>query len=138
MTSDTEAIHELVSLFACRLLARDIDGLMALMTDDVVFMPTSGGGPVEPAYVGAPAVRRLLEHLVDAMDIGITPTVAEVEVLGDVAWARDTYVETTHVHDGPTLDITGAEMMILRRVDDSWRFARYIFSIASSRARATR
>lgn len=135
-TNDAAAIRSLVESLACRMLQRDVDGIMDLMTDDVVVMPTSERGVVEPAYTGAAAVRGMFERLVGAMDVGITPTVAEVEVLGDFAWARDTYVETTHVHDGPTVDVTGAQVMILRRVDGTWRVARYIFTIASSRVRA--
>ncbi len=44
-------------------------------------------------------------------------------------------VEATTITNGPTLEITGSELMILRRTDAGWKFARYIFSIASNTPR---
>ena len=127
MNDDAE-IRELISTLARRMRARDVSAIMDLMTDDIVFMPTSTNDHVVPAYVGFDDVRGMFEQLMSTLEIEIRQAIAEIEVCGDVAWVRDTYTETTRVDGGPTLHICGAEMMVLRRVDGSWRFARYIFS----------
>lgn len=100
----------------------DVEGWVALFTDDAVYMPpnapavTSRDGLIEVARAG----------FSNRASIDIEP--AEIEVCGDWAFARSTVTGTVTLRDsGEVIPIDLKQIAIYRRMgEDGWKIARMI------------
>ncbi len=105
------------------LQASDVDRLLELVTDDVVFLP-----PGTPALHGKPAVEALYQSLFSLYRIEQEASSDELIVAGD--WAVDIGHETTRIvplAEGEPVTLQGKGVAVLRRGSDGhWRFARAI------------
>jgi uncharacterized protein (TIGR02246 family) len=109
--------------------AGDLDRIMALWSDDAVFMPTD-----EPTIFGRAAIRGHLEEILDQIPGTVALSLEETRVLGD--WAFDRGVETITM--GP--DAAGRQVtmrikylcLLQRQKDGAWKFARYIYNYEES------
>jgi ketosteroid isomerase-like protein len=101
--------------------SNDLDAILAVLTDDVVFMP-----PGSPRLVGKPAVRSWAGGYLDAYASQWDKTMIEFVVMGD--WAFEQYAYTsTEIPRGGGLEVrdTGKGLIIYRRdADGTWRVAR--------------
>ncbi|MCA9291865.1 MAG: nuclear transport factor 2 family protein, partial [Phycisphaerales bacterium] len=75
--------------------ANDVDAVMAMLTDDVVFM-----APHEPRLVGKAAVRPWAEGYLAAYTIHWTKTTLEFVVSGDWAFEQYAYESADVPRDG--------------------------------------
>jgi len=119
MSEDERAIREVVETWMDATRRDDIDMVLDLMTDDVLFM-TPGREPFGKAEFKANS-----EALSDARVDG-RAEVREVEVLGDRAWIRN-HIEVTMTPPGGTKPVrrSGYTLTILRKCEDGrWRLAR--------------
>src|SRR3954463_7612997 len=81
---DVAAIESLTKDFPNRLVRREFDALVALYTEDAVFMP-----PHHPAVHGRAAVKTWMAALPELTDFALT--VDRVDGRADLAYVRGTY-----------------------------------------------
>jgi ketosteroid isomerase-like protein len=119
---DVARIRALTDEWVVLSLARDWDGLMALMTDDVVFLP-----PDAPIVVGRLAVRAFLDGLPAITALAATMIAAEGEP--GLAWARGSFTITIDATPGERKSLAGNWAAAYRkRADHSWRCASITWS----------
>ena len=115
---DERAIRDLVETWMEASRAGDVETVLGLMTDDVLFMTPSG----QP--FGKEAFRATSESMRDLRMDG-RAEVREIQVLGDWAWIRNHIDLTLTPPEGEPLQRSGYTLTILRKGDDGrWRLFR--------------
>lgn len=117
---DERAILELVQTWMTATKAGDIQTVLSLMTDDVVFM-TPGNEPF-----GKDVFATTAEQMKDALQVlEGTNEIQEIQVLGDWAYLRGHIEITMTTPDSPTpIHRSGYTLTILRKEPDRrWRIA---------------
>jgi uncharacterized protein (TIGR02246 family) len=118
MSDDETAIREVVEQWMAASKAGDLDTVMNLMTDDVIFM-TPGREPF-----GKNAFRAQSEGM-SGVQMDGRAEVHEIEVLGDQAWIRNHIDLTITPAQGEPEHRSGYALTILKKGDDGrWRLAR--------------
>lgn len=121
MADDERAIRELIQTWMAATKAGDIQTVLSLMTDDVVFM-TPGNEPF-----GKEAFATAAEKMKDALQVlEGTNEIREIQLLGDWAYLR-AYIEITMTTPGSPTPVhrSGYTLTILRKeADGRWRIAR--------------
>ena len=116
--ADLQRIDRLREEFLVLNRAKDAAGVANLHADDVVLM-----APNSEAVVGRDALQALLQRSYDSPDeTSVDFSSEEVEVLGEWAFARGTYVQTGPADSGKYLQI------LKRQPDGSWKYARNMWS----------
>ena len=123
MTDDEQAIRELVSTWMKASEARDINTVLSLMADDVIFM-VPGRAPF-----GKEEFRAASEEMKNVR-LAVTSDIREIKVLGDLAYIRN-YIEITVTPpDGTLTQRRGYTLSILRKQSDGkwalWRDANLV------------
>ena len=117
MTDDERAIRELVEDWMAASKAGDTDAVLALMTDDVLFL-TPGREPF-----GKEEFRAQSEALKNVTMDG-RAEVREIEVHGDLAWMRN-HIDLTVTAEGQPKERSGYTLTILKKDSDGhWRLFR--------------
>lgn len=118
MSEDERAIRALISTWMTASQAGDMDTVLGLMTDDVVFM-TPGREPFGKQAFAAASQGMQSVRMQGGTDI------RELQVLGGWAYVR-TYIEVTMTPPGgQPVRRTGYTLTILRKESDGrWRLAR--------------
>ena len=120
MRTDEQQIRDLVAKWLAASKAGDIDTVLGLMTDDVVFL-VPGRAPMHRQEFAA----------LSRMPAGSTPPqidarseIQEIEVSGDVAfmWTRLSMVVTPP--GGQPMERAGHTLSLLKRVGGRWLLAR--------------
>jgi uncharacterized protein (TIGR02246 family) len=121
VTSDEEQIRELVATWMAATRAGDVDTLLGLMTDDVVFL-VAGKPPMRKSEFAA-AARAQAGGAAPKFDG--TSDIQEITVSGDWAfmWSRLTVVATPPGAGAPTTR-AGHTLTVLHREGGRWRLAR--------------
>lgn len=101
MATPVAALNQLNLAFADRFNARDLNGLMALNVDDVVFVPAPG-----QAVQGEAAVRGALEQFL-GLNLPITMTVRHVFQNGNTGLAVADWTITGTGPDGSEMALAG-------------------------------
>lgn len=117
-SSDPQRAHE---AYTAAINSNDLESLMAMFTDDIVFL-----SPNEPSVAGKPAVRAWCAAYLKAFKIHWDKTVSEFIVAGDWAFERYAYKQSDRAvaHGAPVTD-TGKGLIIYHRDSDGrWRVAR--------------
>jgi uncharacterized protein (TIGR02246 family) len=118
MNADERAIRELVTKWMVASEAGDLDTVLGLMTDDVVFM-VPGRAPFGKD-VFADAARKMKDVRMQG-----TSDIKEIEVLGDWAWVRNHITVTMTPPGGPPAKRSGYTLTILKKQPDGrWLLAR--------------
>lgn len=120
---DLDAIKRLDEEWGVAVRAKDIDRILDLITEDVVFMPANS-----PSVSGKAAVREIYQDFLAKFSVEQTFHPQEIPVAGDWAfsWGNDMLI-LTPVSGGPPIQVEGGGMSIMRREPDgSWKFARGI------------
>jgi uncharacterized protein (TIGR02246 family) len=120
-TSDEQQIRDLVSTWMQATQAGDVDTVLGLMTDDVVFLvpgrpPMDKAGFADAAHAQAAGEAPSFEGRSD---------IQEIQVAGDWAfmWTRLSVVATPP--DGaPPVERAGHTLTVLRREAGRWKLAR--------------
>lgn len=125
MQADERAVHDAHTTWIAAVNAGDLDRLLALMTDDVVFV-NPGQAPSGRAQfpVGFTAAHR--QSL-----IVCTSELQDVVVTGDVAYtvSRDALTVTPRA-GGATQAFAGDRLTIYRKRDGRWLLARAAHTVA--------
>jgi uncharacterized protein (TIGR02246 family) len=118
MTNDEHAIRELVATWMTASQAGDVDTVLGLMTDDVVFM-VPGREPF-----GKEAFAAASKGMKDVRMEG-SNDIRELVVLGDIAYLRNHIAITMTPPGGEPVRRAGYTLTILRKGPDGrWRLAR--------------
>jgi uncharacterized protein (TIGR02246 family) len=121
MPSDEQSVRDLVALWHSATNAGDIDTVLALMTDDVVFL-VAGRPPMRGRSLFESGLRKLLTtHRIESAG-----DVREVEVSGDLAycWSELKVSVVPRAGGDPTTRSGSALSILRRRVDGRWAVAR--------------
>ncbi|HXD32222.1 MAG TPA: SgcJ/EcaC family oxidoreductase [Pyrinomonadaceae bacterium] len=118
MQSDEQAIRQLVEDWLEASKKNDLDTILSLMTDDVVFM-VPGKEPF-----GKEAFAATSEKMKASLVEGISD-IKEIEVVGDWAWMRNFLTVKISTPDGNTSSRSGYVLTILRKgAEGNWAIAR--------------
>ena len=118
MNDDERAIRELVTTWMTASQAGDIDTVLGLMTDDVVFM-VPGREPFGKEAFAAASRDMTGVRMEGNSDI------RELVVLGDIAYLRNHIAMTITPPSGTPVRRAGYTLTILRKGQDGrWRLAR--------------
>ena len=118
MTDDERAIRDLVATWMSASKAGDVQTVLSLMADDVVFM-VAGREPFgKEAFAAA---SRSMKNI----KLEGTSDIRELQVLGDWAWLRNYLTLRMTLPDGKTMRRAGWTLTILRKQPDGkWVLAR--------------
>lgn len=123
--ADLAAINNVLNKEVAAINAGDIEGLMAITTDDIVLMPSN-----EPARVGKEACRSWSQDFFAQFSAQYAASSEEVVVAGD--WAFQRYSDTitlTPVAGGEPMELQSKGIHIYQRQPDgSWKVARDIWN----------
>jgi uncharacterized protein (TIGR02246 family) len=117
MNSDEKAIRDLVNRWHTATTAGDIDTVLSLVADDVIFL-SAGNSPMQGRDSFGGALRgvlqqRRIESAGDVQEIGISGALA-------YCWANLT-VRVTPLSGGDSVVRSGSAISILRKqIDGSW------------------
>jgi len=123
---DTTAIARQVhEAYVAAINSNNLDSLLAMFTDDVVYL-----SPHEPAVVGKAAVRPWGEAYLKAYKIHWDKTTEDFIISGDWAFERYSYKEFDIPQGGgPQLEDTGKGLNVYHHdADGTWRVARDAWS----------
>jgi len=117
-------IETLIEKYQQALNANDIDTILDLYGRDPVFMPQHA-----PAMIGREAVRAAYKNVFDTIKLNIAFSIHEVEVLGDVAWARTSSAGRTRILAADVEVKEGNnELFVFRKEGGEWKIHRYLFA----------
>lgn len=121
MQNDEEQIRQLVTTWMAASKSGDVDTVLSLMADDVVFL-VPGREPMRKAEFEA-AARAQATHTAPAFDG--TSDIQELQVVGDWAfmWAR-LRVTATPPDGSPPTDRAGHTLTVFHKQDNKWLLAR--------------
>jgi uncharacterized protein (TIGR02246 family) len=118
MTTDEQAIRELVETWMAASRSGNVAAILNLMTDDAVFM-TAGQEPFGKAAFAAAS-----EDLGDVAMEG-TNEIVELKLLGDWAFIRNRIDIIVTPSGGASMRRSGYTLTLLRKeADGQWRLAR--------------
>src|SRR5262249_52538971 len=117
MTDDEKAIREVVKRWMEASRAGDIDAVLSLMTDDVVFL-TPGREPFGKAAFAAQS------GAMKDVRIDGTVDILELQISGDWAWTRNRIAVAITPPSGQTANRSGYTLTIFRKSDGRWLLAR--------------
>jgi uncharacterized protein (TIGR02246 family) len=118
--SDEQQIRALVAAWMHATRVGDVDRVLDLMTDDVVFL-VPGRAPMRKPEFAAIA-RAQAAGAAPAMDA--TSEIMEVQVLGDWAFMWTHLSVRATMPDGHRTARAGHTLTVLRKQDRKWRIAR--------------
>ena len=118
--NDEEQIRELVSTWMAATKSGDVENVLSLMSDDVVFL-MPGQPPMRKADFAAAA---RVQAQTDASTFDGTSEIQDITVVGDWAfmWMKLTVVVTTH--GGPSMKRAGHTLSVLKKHNGRWVLAR--------------
>ena len=120
-SADDAAAHRAHAAYVEAINSNDVECMLAVLTDDVVFM-----APGSPVMVGKEALRPWLQGYVDWCETHWEKPVREFVVNGDWAYERYDWISTDTPRDGsPVVRDTGWGLLLYHRDPDGvWRVAR--------------
>jgi uncharacterized protein (TIGR02246 family) len=121
MNTDEHAIRDLVARWHSATAAGDVDTVLGLMTDDVVFLVAG-----RPPMRGRDAFERGLSGLLAQHRIESSGEIKEIGISGSLAYCwSELSVRVTPISGGNATTRAGDALSILRKqADGSWRVAR--------------
>lgn len=121
MNPDEQAIRNLVALWHSATAAGDVDTVLNLMADDVVFLVAG-----QPPMTGRATFEKGLRGLLTSHRIDSTGDVQEVVVSGDLAYCWTVLnVRIAPKAGGAAVVRAGSALSVLRRqADGAWRVVR--------------
>ena len=126
-THDQAQIAALFDRYETALNTSDVDAILELYAPDGVFMPSSA-----PTAEGAAQVRAAYEFVFSTIQLAIRFSIDEVEVHGDLAFARTGSKGTVRIlADGTSGPEENRELFVLEKHHGEWKIARYMFNKTS-------
>lgn len=124
MDNEKAAIEQLLFTYRDALNASSTDKVLPLYTANGVFMPSNA-----PTSVGQDQVKGAYDFVFNSIQLKIEFFIDEIEVHGDIAFARTTSKGTTLIHaTGETVPEENRELFVLQKENGQWKIARYMFN----------
>ena len=121
---ENQAIEKLLKSYETALNASDTEAIVKLYASDGVFMPSEA-----PTSVGTEQVRGAYNFVFSQIKLNIEFFTDEIEVAGDMAFARTVSRGTTDVLAAEiNVPEENRELFVFKKVDGEWKIARYIFN----------
>ncbi len=121
---DRNAIEATITNYWAALNASDVEGVLALYTEDGVFIATEG-----PTVVGKRLIRAAYEQIFDTIKPDIAFTMDEIVQIGNFAFARTFSMgEVTVLVGDLTLPEKHREYFVLEKTGDEWKIAQFLFN----------
>ena len=95
----------------------DVDGLVGLFTSDAMRLDEGG-----PPAIGEEAIRAGFEATFDGVSVDASNPVEEIQVSGNWAFARGTYLDRSTNASGETTEDEGKWLSIFRETADGWKY----------------
>lgn len=114
---DEQAIRDLVDTWLAASKAGDVENVLKLMSDDVIFM-VPGREPFGKREFAANSAA------MKDLKFEFASTIQEIKVLGDWAWMRNHLKVKAIQRDGKANVSSGYTLTILRRENDKWVLTR--------------
>jgi len=125
MTTDEQAIRDLVTTWLAATKAHDTATVLRLAADDVVFL-TAGNPPLRKAeFAAAQAAQR--DWSIDAR-----ADIQEISVHGDIAWTWTQLTVVVTQKSGAPITRSGPALTVLRKEAHGWVIARDANMLAPS------
>jgi len=123
MPNDRESIERRRQEWIAAVNARDVDGYLDLLTDDVVWLP-----PGQPAISGNQAFASWVGQFFERFSYEFVITEPEVRVAGNWAVERGAFqTKLTSLNDGQAGQHAGRYLVLWRKEGDgAWRIERYV------------
>jgi uncharacterized protein (TIGR02246 family) len=113
--------------YAAALAANDVEALVALYTDNGVFIR-----PEMAPAVGRDALREAYRGAFAALKVNLKFTIQEVEVAGDMAWLRGTSTGRIKVlATGVESPDSYHQLIVFRREAAGWKIRSYLYAPAN-------
>jgi uncharacterized protein (TIGR02246 family) len=123
-STENAAIETLLFSYEKALNASDVPAVLALYAKDGVFMPSEA-----PTAAGHDAVEQAYRFVFSQIKLNIKFSIDEIQVNGDLAFARTISRGTTDVlAAGITVPEENRELFVLVKEDGDWKIGRYIFN----------
>ncbi len=117
MTQDEKAIRELVDTWMAATRAKDLDTILSLMSDDMLFLvpgqPPFGKKEFEAGSRSAPDYK-----------FEGSAEILEMKILGDWAWIRNKIDVSITMPGQAPMKKSGYTLSILRKENGKWRLTR--------------
>ncbi len=111
-----DEIQAVIDRYEQALNASDVDAVVALYSDNGVFMPSSA-----PTAVGIENVRAAYEYVFTVIKLNLTFTVEEIVADGSIAFARTgSKGSVTVLADGATAPEENRELFIFQKENGVW------------------
>ncbi len=124
VTQAQKSIEALLKSYEIALNASDTKSVLKLYAADGVFMPSEA-----PTSIGQEAVEGAYNFVFSQIKLNIEFFIDEIEVTGDLAFARTISKGTTDVlAAGITIPEENRELFVLKKVNGEWKIARYMFN----------
>ena len=117
--TDEQAIRALVETWMAATAAGDVDRVLELMDEDVVFL-----GPGRPMMRGREAFANASRSMEGKVRFEGISDLQEIQVVGDWAYLWNQLTVTTHPADGQPTKRSGPVLSILRKKDGRWMIYR--------------
>jgi uncharacterized protein (TIGR02246 family) len=125
--TDVQQINAVLLQYETGLNSEDTTGIVALYTQDGIFVPQHF-----PAQVGIKLVEEAYKRVFQMLKLDVTFTIHEVEVFGGLAYARTTSRGTQTLRaENLQTDEYNNELFVFRREGEDWKIARYLFATAN-------
>ena len=126
-TEDRTQIAALLERYETALNASDVDAVLELYPPDGVFML-----PSAPTAEGADQLRATYEFVFSTFQLEFRFSIDEIEVHGDLAFARTRSQGTLKIlADGTSAPEKNRELFVFEKQGGEWKIARYIFNQTS-------
>lgn len=124
MEQEKAAIEQLLFSYRDALNASNTDNVLPLYTANGVFMPSNA-----PTAIGQDQIRSAYDFVFKNIQLNIEFFIDEIEVHGNIAFARTTSKGTTLIHaTGQTVPEENRELFVLQKDNVKWKIARYMFN----------
>ena len=124
MDNEKAAIEKLLFTYRDALNASSTDKVLPLYTANGVFMPSNA-----PTSVGQDQVKGAYDFVFNSIQLKIEFFIDEIEVHGDIAFARTSSKGSTLIHaTGETVPEENRELFVLQKENGQWKIARYMFN----------
>jgi len=122
--SEKAAIEKLLFSYRDALNASDVNKVLALYTNDGIFMPSSA-----PTAIGKEQLKNSYEYVFKNIKLNIEFFVDEIQVNGNEAFVRTISKGTTLIHaNGETVSEENRELFVLEKENGEWKISRYMFN----------
>ncbi|HEX3601953.1 MAG TPA: SgcJ/EcaC family oxidoreductase [Lacipirellulaceae bacterium] len=118
MNKDEQSIHELVATWMAASKSGDLETVLGLMTDDVIFMVPNRAPFGKEAFAAN-------SRAMSGVEIDGTSDIRELCILGDWAYLRNFIRVSIKPPDGKVIERSGFTLTILQKQQDGrWLLAR--------------